>query len=66
MEKVAIKRALISVSDKTGLESLLETLQAFNVALVSTGGRIKRSRQPAMTSRKFRLHTISRNDGWTS
>lgn len=38
MEKVAIKRALISVSDKTGLESLLEALQAFNVALVSTGG----------------------------
>ena len=38
MEKVAINRALISVSDKTGLEALLETLQAFDVALVSTGG----------------------------
>jgi phosphoribosylaminoimidazolecarboxamide formyltransferase / IMP cyclohydrolase len=38
MEKVAIKRALISVSDKTGLESLLEALQALGVVLVSTGG----------------------------
>ena len=38
MEKVAINRALISVSDKTGLEALLETLQGFDVALVSTGG----------------------------
>ena len=38
MNKVPIKRALISVSDKTGLEALLEGLNRFDVDLVSTGG----------------------------
>jgi phosphoribosylaminoimidazolecarboxamide formyltransferase/IMP cyclohydrolase len=35
---VPIKQALISVSDKTGLEALARALVAANVALVSTGG----------------------------
>ena len=35
---VPIKQALISVSDKTGLEVLVRALAAMNIALVSTGG----------------------------
>ena len=33
-----ISRALISVSDKTNLEDLLQTLKQFNVEIISTGG----------------------------
>ena len=53
MEKVAIKRALISVSDKTGLESLLEALQALGVVLVSQGGRIVLLLRRVMRFKKF-------------
>ena len=35
--RVAIRRALISVSDKTGLVELASVLSAAGVALVSTG-----------------------------
>lgn len=34
----AVTRALISVSDKTGLDPLLEVLAKFNVEIISTGG----------------------------
>lgn len=36
-----IRRALISVSDKTGLESLVKTLAKFGVEIISTGGTAK-------------------------
>ena len=36
-----ISRALISVSDKTHLEDLLQTLKKFNVEIISTGGTYK-------------------------
>ena len=36
-----IKRALISVSDKTGLEGLVKTLNEFKVEILSTGGTAK-------------------------
>ncbi|KQZ67379.1 bifunctional phosphoribosylaminoimidazolecarboxamide formyltransferase/IMP cyclohydrolase [Nocardioides sp. Root151] len=36
--KIAIKRALVSVYDKTGLEELVRGLHAAGVTLVSTGG----------------------------
>ena len=36
-----IKRALISVSDKTGLEELVKTLHEFGVEILSTGGTSK-------------------------
>ena len=36
-----IKRALISVSDKTGLDSLVKTLNKFGVEILSTGGTRK-------------------------
>jgi phosphoribosylaminoimidazolecarboxamide formyltransferase/IMP cyclohydrolase len=38
IDKVAIRRALISVYDKTGLEDLVRGLHDAGVALVSTGG----------------------------
>ena len=38
---VRIKRALISVSDKTGLEDLVKVLSKFNVEILSTGGTAK-------------------------
>ncbi len=37
-DKVAIRRALISVSDKTGVVDLCRVLRGFGVELLSTGG----------------------------
>ncbi|MCF8039100.1 MAG: IMP cyclohydrolase [Desulfohalobiaceae bacterium] len=42
MDLLPIKRALISVTDKTGLEELSQTLARGNVEIVSTGGTKKR------------------------
>ena len=39
---VKIKRALISVSDKTGIEDLAKTLNEFGVQILSTGGTAKK------------------------
>ncbi len=39
--QVKIKRALISVSDKTGLGDLVKTLNKFGVEIISTGGTAK-------------------------
>jgi phosphoribosylaminoimidazolecarboxamide formyltransferase/IMP cyclohydrolase len=41
VDTVLIKRALLSVSDKTGLIPLAQLLNAFNVELLSTGGTAK-------------------------
>ena len=44
-----IKRALLSVSDKTGVVELAQQLHQLNIELLSTGGTakiIKRSRPP--------------------
>ncbi|MBP7056066.1 MAG: bifunctional phosphoribosylaminoimidazolecarboxamide formyltransferase/IMP cyclohydrolase [Candidatus Omnitrophica bacterium] len=38
---VKIKRAVISVSDKTGLEELVKALNKFGVEIISTGGTAK-------------------------
>ncbi len=38
MSTIRIKRALLSVSDKTGLVELCQRLSAAGVELVSTGG----------------------------
>ena len=38
MNDVRVKTALLSVSDKTGLISLAETLRSHDVELMSTGG----------------------------
>ena len=42
---VKIKRALISVSDKTGLDDLVKTLGEFNTEILSTGGTAKRIKE---------------------
>ena len=36
-----VRRALISVSDKTGILEFAESLTAMNVAILSTGGTYK-------------------------
>jgi len=42
---IKIKRALVSVSDKTGLEDLAKTLDKFGVEIISTGGTAKAIRE---------------------
>lgn len=46
-----IKRALISVSDKTGLAEFAQTLVKHNIELVSTGGTSKLLREAGLTVR---------------
>ncbi|MEJ2543800.1 MAG: bifunctional phosphoribosylaminoimidazolecarboxamide formyltransferase/IMP cyclohydrolase [Calditrichaceae bacterium] len=41
VDKIKIKRALISVSDKSGIESLAKTLHQFGCEIISTGGTKK-------------------------
>jgi phosphoribosylaminoimidazolecarboxamide formyltransferase/IMP cyclohydrolase len=38
IDKIKIKRALISVSDKSGIETLAKTLHQFGCEIISTGG----------------------------
>ncbi len=42
---MVVKRALISVSDKSGLEELVKTLDLYNVEVVSSGGTAKRIKE---------------------
>ena len=45
MTSVKVKRALISVFDKTGLDVIAESLKEFNVTVLSTGGTAKKLRE---------------------
>lgn len=49
MTDITIKRALLSVSDKTGLAELGQALAAKGVELVSTGGTAKALRDAGLT-----------------
>ena len=40
-DKVKIKRALISVTDKTNIEKLAKVLEDYNIEILSTGGTAK-------------------------
>jgi phosphoribosylaminoimidazolecarboxamide formyltransferase / IMP cyclohydrolase len=51
MTEIAIKRALLSVSDKTGLVELGQALAGHGVELVSTGGTAKALRDAGLTVR---------------
>src|SRR5215207_8596045 len=51
MSDVTITRALLSVSDKTGLAGLGRALAARGVELVSTGGTAKALREAGLTVR---------------
>jgi phosphoribosylaminoimidazolecarboxamide formyltransferase/IMP cyclohydrolase len=46
VSEVTIKRALLSVSDKSGLADLGKALAARGVELVSTGGTARRCATP--------------------
>ena len=61
---VKIGRALISVSDKTGLVDLGKALAARGVEILSTGGTASGARRGGASGRR-RLagHRVSRNDG---
>ena len=51
MTAIAIRRALLSVSDKTGIEDLGKALAARGVELVSTGGTAKALRDAGLSVR---------------
>ncbi|MCX5686987.1 MAG: bifunctional phosphoribosylaminoimidazolecarboxamide formyltransferase/IMP cyclohydrolase, partial [Candidatus Omnitrophica bacterium] len=54
---VKIKRALISVSDKTGLEELAKVLNKFGVEILSTGGTAKAIRALGISVKDVSEHT---------
>jgi phosphoribosylaminoimidazolecarboxamide formyltransferase/IMP cyclohydrolase len=54
---IRIRRALISVSDKTGLLDLVKVLAQFNVEILSTGGTAKMLRDAGYTVRDVSEHT---------
>src|SRR5690349_20507625 len=55
MEK--IRRALLSVSDKTGLVPFAQTLAAAGVELISTGGTAKALREAGLAVKDISEHT---------
>ncbi|WP_262692543.1 bifunctional phosphoribosylaminoimidazolecarboxamide formyltransferase/IMP cyclohydrolase [Kordiimonas aestuarii] len=57
MDKVTIKRALLSVSDKTGLVELAKALADKGVELLSTGGSAKAIRDAGLPVREVAEHT---------
>ncbi len=52
-----IQRALLSVSDKSGLVSLAHTLAAAGVELISTGGTARALREAGLTVKDISEHT---------
>ncbi|MBI5216948.1 MAG: bifunctional phosphoribosylaminoimidazolecarboxamide formyltransferase/IMP cyclohydrolase [Ignavibacteriae bacterium] len=50
MKLVEIKRALISVSDKTGIVEFARSLQKWNVEIISTGGTLKTLHEAGITA----------------
>jgi phosphoribosylaminoimidazolecarboxamide formyltransferase / IMP cyclohydrolase len=52
-----IQRALISVSDKTGLIPLAEALARANIEIISTGGTAKTLREAGLTVKDITEHT---------
>lgn len=54
---IKVKRALISVSDKTGLVDLVKGLAKFNVEILSTGGTAKMLRDAGFAVKDVSEHT---------
>jgi phosphoribosylaminoimidazolecarboxamide formyltransferase/IMP cyclohydrolase len=54
---VKIKRALISVSDKTGIEDLARVLNEFGVEILSTGGTAKKIKDLGIKVKDVSEHT---------
>jgi hypothetical protein len=64
MTAIPIRRALLSVSDKTGLAELGQALAVRGVELVSTGGTAKALREAGLTVRDVAdLTGFPRDDG---
>ena len=64
MPSPRIQRALLSVSDKTGLAEFATRLSQSGVELYSTGGTAAHLREAGLTvSRHFRVHRVPGNDG---
>jgi phosphoribosylaminoimidazolecarboxamide formyltransferase/IMP cyclohydrolase len=59
VKQVAIRRALISVSDKTGVEQFARQLAALGIEIVSTGGTAKLLREKGIPVRE-----VSELTGW--
>jgi phosphoribosylaminoimidazolecarboxamide formyltransferase / IMP cyclohydrolase len=57
MADVTIRRALISVSDKTGLVELAKALAGWNVELLSTGGTARLLRDAGLAVKDVAEHT---------
>ena len=57
MDKIAIKRALVSVSDKSGVVDFCKSLAARGVELVSTGGTAKALRDAGLAVIDISEHT---------
>jgi len=53
MSSVTIKRALISVSDKTGIVEFAGKLRQWNVEIISTGGTLKTLRDAGVEARSI-------------
>jgi phosphoribosylaminoimidazolecarboxamide formyltransferase/IMP cyclohydrolase len=61
---VPVKRALLSVSDKTGVVDFARGLAELGVEIVSTGGNRPRAREGGRRRpRDRRLHRLSRDHG---
>jgi phosphoribosylaminoimidazolecarboxamide formyltransferase / IMP cyclohydrolase len=57
MDLVAVKRALVSVSDKTGVVDFCKALTQWGVELISTGGTAKALREAGLTVKDISEHT---------
>ncbi|MCB9893861.1 MAG: bifunctional phosphoribosylaminoimidazolecarboxamide formyltransferase/IMP cyclohydrolase [Planctomycetes bacterium] len=57
MDWIAVKRALVSVSDKAGIVEFCKTLSQWGVELLSTGGTAKALRDAGLTVKDISEHT---------
>jgi phosphoribosylaminoimidazolecarboxamide formyltransferase/IMP cyclohydrolase len=57
--RLPIRRALISVSDKTGILEFAKELEALGVEILSTGGTFKLLRTTALLQWKSRITPVS-------
>ena len=59
-----IKRALISVSDKKNLKSLLDTLKKYKIEIVSSGGTYKEIKKLKHKCTEVSNYTKTKNTFW--
>ena len=60
-----IKSALISLSDKSNLKPLLQTLKKYNIKIISSGGTFKKiSKTKIQMHRCIKFYWYERNSKW--